>query len=124
MSRTGMNDDRLGSLLDAIDAKDTGRFLEFLTERAVFRFGSTAAVTGHDDIGTAVDGFFSGIDGSTHTLRNVFRNEGRLACEGEVTYRRLDGSEITLPFTNVFELDGDLIDQYRIYIDIGPLFAA
>ena len=46
-----------------------------------------------------------------------------LVCEGEVTYRRHNGTEITLPFTDIFEYDGDLIAQYKIYIDIGPLYA-
>jgi hypothetical protein len=45
-------------------------------------------------------------------------------CEGEVTYRRHDNSEITLPFADAFDLRGDLISGYRIYIDIAPLFAA
>jgi hypothetical protein len=30
---------------------------------------------------------------------------------------------LTLPFTNVFELDGELISHYKIYIDIAPLYA-
>jgi hypothetical protein len=46
-----------------------------------------------------------------------------LVCEGEVTYRRQDDTEITLPFTDVFEYTDDLIAHYKIYIDIGPLYA-
>jgi hypothetical protein len=46
-----------------------------------------------------------------------------LVCEGEVTYRRLNNTEITLPFTDVFEYDSNLISQYKIYIDISPLYA-
>jgi hypothetical protein len=40
-----------------------------------------------------------------------------------VTYQRHDGSEISLPFTDIFEYDGDLIAHYKIYMDIGPLYA-
>jgi hypothetical protein len=32
-------------------------------------------------------------------------------------------TEITLPFTDVFEYEGGLISQYKIYIDINPLYA-
>ena len=32
--------------------------------------------------------------------------------EGAVTYTRLDNSELTLPFVNVFELDGERIDDF------------
>jgi len=45
-----------------------------------------------------------------------------LFCEGDVTYRRLDGTEITLPFTDVLEYADDLIEHYKVYIDIGPLY--
>jgi limonene-1,2-epoxide hydrolase len=31
---------------------------------------------------------------------------------------------VTIPFANVFELQGDRIRLYRIYIDNSPLFAA
>jgi len=44
-------------------------------------------------------------------------------CEGEVTYTRRDGTKVTVPFANVFELRGPLISIYRIYIDNSPLFA-
>ena len=40
-----------------------------------------------------------------------------------MTYTRLDGSEITLPFTDVFEYRDELIAHYKIYMDIGPLYA-
>jgi limonene-1,2-epoxide hydrolase len=46
-----------------------------------------------------------------------------VACEGEVTYTRHDGSKITLPFVNIFEVSAGLITLYRVYIDIAPLFA-
>lgn len=119
-------DDKLAWLDDlfaAIDRKDTDAFLGFLTDDAQFRFGSAAAVRGAAAIRAAVDGFFSTINSSTHALTNTLTNESTLVCEGEVTYRRMNNSEVTLPFTNVFALDDKLISQYKIYIDIAPLFA-
>lgn len=113
----------LDALTTAIDARDTPAFLNFIAADGVFRFGSAPPVRGHEAIGAAVDGFFASIAGSTHKWLNTLRDGCTLVCEGEVTYRRLDDSEITLPFTNIFELDGDLINQYKIYIDIAPLYA-
>lgn len=114
---------RLDSLFAAIDAKDTDTFLSFLTDDAVFRFGSAPSVTGQDAIREGVDGFFASIAGSRHSIGNVIESGATLVSEGEVTYRRHDGSEITLPFTNVFEISGDLVSHYKIYIDIAPLYA-
>jgi hypothetical protein len=70
-----------------------------------------------------VSGFFSAIAGCQHRLDASWTGPGTFACEGEVTYRRYDGSEVTLPFADVFDLRGKMISGYRIYIDIGPLFA-
>ena len=101
---------------------DTEGFVGFLTEDCVFRFGSAPPVTGRDGIGAAVGNFFSMIAGLQHDLQRVVADGDAIVCEGEVTYTRHDGSEITLPFCNVFEAEGGLISVYRIYIDIGPLF--
>jgi len=113
-----------GGLFAAIDANDAEAFVAFLTDDAVFRFGSAPAVSGRAAIKAAVADFFGTIDGCSHNVTNVLSKGSTLVCEGEVTYRRHDGSEITLPFTDVFEYDGHLIAQYKIYMDIGPLYAA
>jgi len=99
-------------------------FLAFLTGDASFRFGSAPAVQGHAAIGAAVDGFFATIKASKHAVHNVFGDGSTLACEGDVTYTRHDGSELTIPFTDIFELDGDRIASYKIYMDIAPLYAS
>lgn len=112
-----------GGLFAAIDANDTAAFVSYLTADAVFRFGSAPPVQGRDAIRLVVDGFFATIAGCRHTISNSLRNGSTLVCEGEVTYRRHDGSEISLPFTDVFEFEGDLIAHYKIYMDIGPLYA-
>jgi ketosteroid isomerase-like protein len=114
---------RLASLFAAIDAKDTDAFLGFLTEAASFRFGSAAKLQGQAAIRSGVDGFFTTIAGSKHTLSNVIESDSTIVVEGNVTYTRHDGVELTLPFTNIFELEADRIGQYKIYIDIAPLFA-
>ena len=113
----------LDDVFAAVDANDADRFVACLTEDCVFRFGSAPAVAGRDAISAAVGGFFDSIAGCSHSIASVWRDEGRLACEGEVRYERLDGSEITIPFVDVFEFRGELISSYKIYIDIGPLYA-
>lgn len=113
----------LEDLFASVDALDTARFVGFLSPDAEFRFGSAPAVSGTEQIAAAVDGFFSTIAGCRHRLANTWIDESTIACEGEVTYRRHDGSEITLPFANVFDMAGDLISRYKIYIDVAPLYA-
>jgi ketosteroid isomerase-like protein len=114
---------RLKDLFTAIDARDTERFLDFLTDEGYFRFGSTPPAQGKEAIRTAVGGFFSSIAGCRHSVARVIAEGDVLICEGEVTYTRHDSSEITLPFANVLDLDGELISSYKIYADAGPLYA-
>jgi ketosteroid isomerase-like protein len=123
MTEGNWDANRLAGLFAAIDAKDTEIFLSFLTEDAVFRFGSAPEAIGHDAIREGVDGFFASIAGSKHSIGNVIKSGSTLVCEAVVTYQRHDGSELTLPFTNIFELNDELISHYKIYIDIAPLYA-
>ena len=113
----------LDGLFDSVDSLDTPRFVSYLSPHAEFRFGSAPAVSGTEQIAAAVDGFFSTIGGCSHNVRNTWAGIDTIAVEGDVTYRRKNGSEITLPFTNVFDMSGELISGYRIYIDIAPLYA-
>ncbi len=113
---------RLDDLFAAIDAKDTERFLGFLTTKGSFRFGSAPPVQGREAIHSAVDGFFSTIAGLSHDLNRIIAEDGVVVCEGEVTYTRHDATRITLPFMNVFEFDDELISNYKIYMDVGPLY--
>lgn len=123
MSSATAAGDTTGGMFAAIDARDGAGFVAFLTEDAVFRFGSAPAVQGRDAIQAAVEGFFTTIAGCSHNIANTLAQHDTLVCEGDVTYTRHDGSEITLPFTDVFEYEGDLIAHYKIYIDVGPLYA-
>ena len=111
-------------LFASIDAMDTESFLAFITPNGTFRFGSAPPVQGRRAIAEAVGGFFSSIAGLEHTLHRILSSDDVAMIEGEATYTRHDGSTISLPFVNVFECEGALISDYRIYIDIGPLYAA
>jgi ketosteroid isomerase-like protein len=109
-------------LFASIDSMDAESFLRFIHKDATFRFGSSPAVSGHPEIRAAVEGFFSSFAALQHDLQQVIADGNAVACEGEVTYTRHDGSKITLPFANIFKIDGELISRYHVYIDIGPLF--
>lgn len=124
MTASPTHEGLLSELFVAIDAQDTGRFLSCIAPDATFRFGSAPAVSGHDSIRSAVDGFFTTIAGLHHVVKKTLANGSTLICEGDVTYTRHDDTRITLPFINSFVTDGGLIVDYRIYIDIAPLYAA
>jgi ketosteroid isomerase-like protein len=112
------------SVFAVIDAGDAAGFVAFLTPDAQFHFGNAPVVVGHEAIHAAAAGFFSAIASSRHELLRTWNGAATAVCEGEVTYTRHDSSVIRVPFANVFELRGDKIAAYRIYIDNSSLFAA
>lgn len=116
-------DGMLAGLFAAIDAKDTEQFLNYLSDSPRFRFGSAPAVEGRAAVRDAVQAFFDSIAGLEHSLSASASVGTTLFTEGDVTYTRHDGSTITLPFADVFELRDGRIADYKIYMDIGPLYA-
>ena len=123
MSSGGAADSDIGGLFAAIDAQDGTAFVGYLTDDAVFRFGSAEPVQGRAAAQVAVESFFGTIAGLSHAIHKTLRDGDTLVCEGVVTYTRHDGSSIAIPFADVFEYRDGLIAEYKIYIDIAPLYA-
>jgi limonene-1,2-epoxide hydrolase len=111
-------------VLAVVDAREPDDFIELLTADAQFRFGNAPVIVGHEAIHAAVAAFFSAIASCRHRLLGTWSGAGTGVCEGEVTYTRHDGSVVSVPFANVFELSGRKIAAYRIYIDNSALFKA
>ena len=110
-------------LFSVIDAKDADAFASFLAEDAVFRFGNAPAAHGRAAIREAVTGFFGAIAGLRHTVADHWDAGDAIFALGEVTYTRLDGSTLTVPFADVLKMRAGKIGEYLIYIDASELFA-
>jgi ketosteroid isomerase-like protein len=114
--------DKIEALFNTIDEMDAVRFAEYLTEDGVFKFGNFPPAEGREAIIGAVDNFFKSIKALKHKYLNMWVHPDTVIYRGEVTYTRHDGSQITLPYLNVFGMDGEKIKDYQIYIDINPLY--
>jgi ketosteroid isomerase-like protein len=120
-----MDATQLPALFAAIDQRDVSGFSQFLSPDAVFRFSAQPEVAGKAAVSAAVQGFFEAIAGIEHTLERSWELSDALVCEGQVTYTRLDGHRVTVPFANVLKLAPDgLIGEYRVYVDASALFRA
>ena len=114
-------------LLAAIDAGDFGVALELLTEDVNFRFGSSEPAVGHEAWASTGANLQTVVAGVSHDLSAVWvveEPEPAVICEMAVTYERHDGSRLTLPCLNVFRLRDRRISDYRIYMDVNPVFAS
>jgi ketosteroid isomerase-like protein len=110
-------------LLKAVDGMDPDEFAAMLTQDATFTFGNADPARGRQAIQDAVAGFFGSIRALHHEKIQEWEGADDVVTEGCVSYTRHDGSAITLPFVNVLRLDGELVRDYRIYVDIAPLYA-
>jgi ketosteroid isomerase-like protein len=111
-------------IFEAVDAGDARRFSAVFAEDGQFVFGNAPPVVGRPAVEQAVVGFFASIRGCRHELSRFWPAAGHCAMDGTVTYLRHDGRELTLPFANVFVLRGEQVVEYRVYVDLAPLFAA
>ena len=107
----------------AIDSFDPEKFVAHLTPDAVFRFANAEPATGRPAIKEAVNDFFGTIDGLTHHIRNVYESGDVVVVQLDVEYRRKDGKLVSVPNADILTFDGDLVRDWRIYIDLAPVFA-
>jgi hypothetical protein len=115
--------DWIYQLFKTIDTMDANGFVPYLTEKARLRFGNGPVVTGREKIRETIAGFFSSIKALRHVILEAWIHSDAVILQGEVTYTRKDGSQVILPFVNLYRMKGDLIDQYLVYIDMSPLYS-
>jgi len=114
-------------LFETIDAMDAAALAARFTPDGSFRFGNAEPAVGREAIQEAVGGFFAAIGGLRHRVVGVWAGSWELGAvksvEAEVSYTRKDGSQMPpLPVTSTLRLRGDLIHDYRIFMDVSPLF--
>lgn len=114
-------------LFRAIDSMDAPTVARAFAEDGRFRFGNNEPVVGREHVEESVSGFFSMIGGLSHEITGIW--SGRSAggevtsVEAEVTYTRKDGTRTeALPVTSTVRREGDRIRDYRIFMDVSPLF--
>ena len=111
-----------------IDSMDSVKLAEAFAEEGTFRFGNSEAAVGRRQIEQAISGFFSMIEALHHNITGVWSGswEGGAvkSVEAEVTYTRRGGTRTPpLPVTSTIRLRGDRIQDYRIFMDVAPLFS-
>jgi hypothetical protein len=68
--------------------------------------------------------FFTTIGGLRHQVVNEWVTGEDTVVELKVAYDRLDGRSVSVPAVSIWHVDGDgLIDHYRIFIDLAPVYA-
>ncbi|MDF0606248.1 nuclear transport factor 2 family protein [Neisseriaceae bacterium TC5R-5] len=112
------------TIIAAIDSMNPKEFAKIITENSRFKFGNFPEVKGKAGVYKAQEDFFTSVKNVKHTVHKVWRDQDSIVAQMDVTYTRHDGSKITLPVTDVFEIRNGKVDGTYIYMDIAPLYQA
>lgn len=107
-----------------VDRMNADAFAGHLAEDVIFQFGNAPQVHGRTAVRDAVAGFFAGIAGLRHRVIGVWEGPESAVIQQAVEYIRLDGRKLTLPCVNVLRYRSEQVIDYRIYMDVSPVFAA
>ena len=122
MQLDGEREEWAARLFRSIDDMDTETFLSFLADDVLFRFGNADPVIGKAAVGAAVSGFFRSLRGVDHKLTRAWDEGDTVICHGTVTYTRQEGTTLKVPFADILSMDGTLIREYLIFMDVSELF--
>jgi ketosteroid isomerase-like protein len=113
----------LEKVFEAVDSKDAEKLVSYMADDAVFRFANAQEVEGKEDILSMLQSFYASIEALNHKIIDSWQVDDNVICRGEVTYTRMDGSQLSVPFANFFKMKGNLIKSYLIYVDASQLYA-
>jgi uncharacterized protein (TIGR02246 family) len=111
-------------VFQTVDAMEPDSMAALFAADATMIFGNNEPLAGREAIAAGVAGFFSTINGLQHRIINDWRAGADTIIEAEVTYHRLDGKEVSLPAVSIWHTGDDgLIDDYRVFFDVAPVYA-
>jgi ketosteroid isomerase-like protein len=112
------------NLFEDIDRMDAPAWASYLAPDAVMRFGNAEPVRGRSACRDALAAFYDTINGLHHQIVEQFVHGSVTIVEAVVTYTRTDDRQVEVPVVTVYRTNPeDLISDYRVYIDLAPVFA-
>jgi hypothetical protein len=112
------------TLFADIDTMVPEAFAQHLAENVTLTFGNAPPVHGRAACRDVWAGFCGLVDGVQHDIVNQWDVGDTTIAETAVTYTRKDGARVTVPVVSIYR-DGTLgIEDYRVFIDLAPVFAA
>jgi ketosteroid isomerase-like protein len=115
--------DVVRGVLAALDARDPVAVTAHMADDVSMRLGNADFVQGRADFSAATASFVASIKTIRHEITSLWSVDDVVIAEMDVHYERLDGRMVTLPCCNVFRVREGLVSDYRVYIDIGPVYA-
>lgn len=108
-----------------VDTLDADAIVTHFTEDGKFRFSNQPPAIGKQAIRDALAQFFSTIQAMHHENTGLWLgDDGNSAVyEVDVTYTRKDGTQVTLPCASILRSRDDKIYDFRMNMDISPVYS-
>lgn len=113
--------DNIISIFKDADSLVPEKFSRHLTVNVFFKFGNIPPANGRVEVERNLGGFFSLLKGLRHDLLKTWIDEKSAVAEALATYTMRDGTTYALPVVSVLRFKGDLVEDYRIYMDVNPV---
>jgi hypothetical protein len=110
------------SLFQDIDSLQPERFSAHLAEDVTMRFGNADPVHGRTAVHDVWAQFCRSVSGVRHDVVEQWDHDPATVVEADVTYTRLDGTTVTVPVVTIYRGAGPHIEDYRVFIDLAPVF--
>lgn len=105
-----------------VDSGDMPGFAALFAEDARMVFGNAAPIYGPTAVETWAKGFVSAIDTIEHDVHREWHIGMTTIVHLTVTYRLLDGSDVSLPVGSIWETGPDgKLSSYDVLVDPTPL---
>jgi hypothetical protein len=118
------NDDLISRVFSSVDAMDPAAFVAFFTPDGRLTFANDAPMTGHAAMADGLTAFYGTIGALHHKITNAWTVGPDTIIETAVTYDRLDGRSVTVPVVTIWHTTGaGLIDDYRVFFNLDPVYA-
>ncbi len=124
MSQTFTPEALIRRVFEVTDAKDVEANVALVTDDVRLRFGNADVVEGKDAFREACVAFGASLTSVRHEISSLWVvDDSTVITEMTVHYERLDGGRLSLPCANIFRLRDGLVRDYRILMDISPVYA-
>ena len=115
--------DLVRGVFAALDARDSDAVTACMTDDVRMRLGNADLVEGKANFREATAAFVASITAIKHEITCMWSVDDVVIAEMDVHYERLDGRKVTLPVCNVFRVRDGQVSDYRVYLDLGPVYA-
>jgi limonene-1,2-epoxide hydrolase len=111
-------------MVEALTVEDWEAFYPFFTEDLFYKVGANKPLHGSKAAAGFLSNFYQIIKPTKHDIRGTWQIENTVIIEMDANYKRVsDGKKITVPCTDIYRFQEDLIKEWRVYPDMSPVEA-